>query len=271
MGGLMQVKKLILLIFLLPSLCFGGSVQDAHKAVIARMNVVAASPCPTYYATAILSWDGDHTSGVLYGCNSAGTQILFTDDGADITTDGDGGSYAMKCDDADEDILLTQTVGQYFNELADQTLCMKVKVTAELTSDVDLWDIRDAEGDDGLVFRARNPADNDVLAGYLVESGTDGFYSSAVMDFNTWEILAISWEGTVNPNGALSANSGEQATWADGWASSTLIDDAMTDRPINIRVGSVAGDPGATQIVYIDEWYLFAGKEVNCSNYMTRD
>ena len=35
------MKKLIFLILLLPSLCFGGSIQDAHKAVIGRMNVSA--------------------------------------------------------------------------------------------------------------------------------------------------------------------------------------------------------------------------------------
>ena len=34
------MKKLILLILLLPSLCFGGSIQDAYKAVIARKNAV---------------------------------------------------------------------------------------------------------------------------------------------------------------------------------------------------------------------------------------
>ena len=39
------MKKLILLILLLPTLCFGGSIQDAHKAVIARKNAA-----PTYHA-----------------------------------------------------------------------------------------------------------------------------------------------------------------------------------------------------------------------------
>ena len=32
------MKKLILLILLLPALCFGGPIQDAHKKVIARKN-----------------------------------------------------------------------------------------------------------------------------------------------------------------------------------------------------------------------------------------
>jgi len=32
-----MIKKLILFILLIPSLCFGGSIQDAHKAVIAKM------------------------------------------------------------------------------------------------------------------------------------------------------------------------------------------------------------------------------------------
>jgi hypothetical protein len=31
-----MIKKLILLIFLLPSLCFSGSIQDMHKSVIAK-------------------------------------------------------------------------------------------------------------------------------------------------------------------------------------------------------------------------------------------
>ena len=38
-----MIRKIILLIFLLPTLCFAGSIQDMHKAAIARKNAAVAN------------------------------------------------------------------------------------------------------------------------------------------------------------------------------------------------------------------------------------
>lgn len=258
---------LILLVLLIPLSLHADDTAD----VIARKNVV--SPCPTYYASAILSWDGNHTSGILYGCNSAGAAILFTDHGADIATQAGAGcdGNCMKLDDAGEDITLQQSVGQYYDETADQTICFRTKVTAVLDADVQIFTAFDADGDDGVYSAIRNPADNDISSSWQVETGTDGYQSGAAMGFNTWEIIASSWGAATNPNGGLSANGGEQATWSTGWSTGATIDDAMTDRPIYLRIGSIDNDPGDTEIIYIDELYLFAGEKVDCSLYLTRD
>jgi len=261
------MKRILLIISILLI-----AVSVSGMMLIGGKPVTVVSSCPSYYASAILSWDGDHTSGVLNACDSSGNAVLFTDGGANITTDGDGGSYALKMDDAGEDITLTQSVGQYFNEAADVTLCTKIKVTALPDNTVIIFQVYDAESDDGVNATVRT--DRDINAEYLVETetGTDGYANSAdTFDLNTWEIFGYSWQGSTIPNGALSVNHSENATWADGWNSDADIDDAMTDRPIYIKVGSVLGDPGDTEIIYIDEWALFSGNQVNCSTYMSGD
>ena len=51
-------------------------------------------------------------------------------------------------DDAGEDITLTQSAQEYFDEGADQTLCMKIKTTAAVDNNVKLAWIRDSESND---------------------------------------------------------------------------------------------------------------------------
>jgi len=92
------MKKLTLII-LLSIFCFGFSIQDAHKKVIARNNdtVVsdACSSCPDATAGADIicedwednelcswtgaasGWDDDHAIGGTYACTDKGTYDLL--------------------------------------------------------------------------------------------------------------------------------------------------------------------------------------------------
>ena len=84
------MKKLILLILLLPSLCFAGLVQNAHKAAIAMINAGAGADttAPTF-SSATLAADGD-TITVLFSELLDDTAL----GGDEFTLDSDGAGGA---------------------------------------------------------------------------------------------------------------------------------------------------------------------------------
>ena len=102
--------------------------------------------CPSYFEEAILSMDFENG---LNACDSSGNNVLFTDDSSDIGAYGETGQ-GMKVDADGEFIYLTQTDSQYVNEDADQTLCLKINVSAQLDNDTALARFHDAEFDDQI-------------------------------------------------------------------------------------------------------------------------
>jgi len=108
------MKKLILLILLLPSLCFGGSIQDAHKAVIARMNTAVV--CDDCSGTLKFSWhmeDNDSTPDVTIGnpcgCSNNDTIGAISDAPVFSTTQKSDGTYSLHINALDENYLFSVT------------------------------------------------------------------------------------------------------------------------------------------------------------------
>lgn len=249
----------------------GDGIEDDGGTDLANISDFAVTnnasgDCPSYYADAILSWDGDHSSGVLVACDSSATEEAFTDDGSDISTYGEDNSNAMKCDDSGEDAYLTQSAGEFFDPTASQTLCMKVKITAELDNYTNIWVARDADWSDYIYLG--EDSSNDFVGSFTTTSSAD-YAGGAPVNFNSWLIIGYSWEGASIPTGDHSVNPGDQGTWADGWEDDAgELNHDMTDQPTLIYFGSVTADPGNTEVIYIDEWALFSGYKVNCSDYL---
>lgn len=216
---------------------------------------------PTYYASAILSMNFEEG---LNAFDVSGNAVLFTDSGSDIGAYGHTGQ-GMKVDDAGEDITFTQTAQQYFDEGGAQTLCMKTKVSAAtyLDNTVTLFDFTDGD-DDYIQMRISvdNTAKNYV---YYVQGGTVDYEGGTNIDHNTWEVVGITWQDA-GTNGDIAANPGDNATWGDGWDDDVdKVDSTMTTTPTSISIGSSTGDPGDTEIIYIDEWALVNTYKFDCS------
>lgn len=169
-------------------------------------------------------------------------------------------------DDAGEDITYQQLPKAYFDETADQTLCVKFKITASLDNYVTIVSFADAEDDDFVDVDINDADISDMIGRYYTESG-DAAAGGNVIDLNTWEVIGYSWQGTqVGSNGDHSSNAGGSATWGDGWEDDTdELDWAMTESSINLAIGSVVGDPGDTEIIYIDEWAIVGSYKFDCS------
>ena len=72
------MRKLILILFILlscASLANSGGIMSFPGGGVPA----GGSPCATEYASADLSWDGEHTTASDYACNAAGTGVDATD------------------------------------------------------------------------------------------------------------------------------------------------------------------------------------------------
>ena len=255
--------KWIRYLLILSMLC----VIPAHAITVMVIGGSSVN-CPSYYASAILSMNFENG---LNACDGSGNAVLFTDGGeVDIGAYGHTGQ-GMKIDDADpgvqdEYMTLTQSAQQYIDEGADQTICMKIKVTAVLDNACRIFRIEDGAQDDSIHMYLTT--DNTTRNGinYTTDDPTTDTSTGTDIDMNTWEVVGISWQGSDLVNGEHAANPGDNGTWGDGWdEDSDELNDAMGDAPINILVGGVTGDPGDTEIIYIDEWAVVATYKFDCS------
>ena len=258
------MKKYLVALMLL----FAPNCWAVSPAILGT--VVDDIPCPSYYASTVLCWDGDHPSGVLNACDSAGDAVLLTDSGSDISTYGEGGSNAMKIDTLGEGVEMEQSAQQYFDETGPQTICMKIYVSAQLDADaVYLWDFADAERDDTLQGYMKGVANESVSGTYKAEGGSGSAYGLP-LTYASWIVVAYSFDRPGTANGDHSANPGDQGTWADGWEDDdTELDGvSMVDSPIDLIFGSndlEGADPGDTEYYLIDDWAIVGSYKFDCS------
>jgi len=252
------MKKLFLILILSCFVATGAWALFAPMALVAT-DSSATDNRPSYYASAILSMNFEDG---LDAYDSSGNAVTFTDSGSDIGAYGEGGGQAMKCDAANEDIYKTQTAGQYVDEAAKQTICLKIQRAAN-GDNSRIFQCFDSENNDGVSIEVRN--NNNIAGFYHTEAGIVSAYGYS-LDNTTWEYIGYSYEGDTIPNGDHSCNPGDYATWADGWEDDVdEIDNAVTDRPTVIRVGT-GNDPSTT--ILIDEWAIFSGYKVDCKTLM---
>ena len=263
------MKKIILTILLL-AFCVsisGAGITDQMRRVIAAKNAGApVSSCPSYYASAVLSWDGDHTSGVLNACDSSGNAVLFVDGGSvDISTYGEASSNAIKVDDLNEYMYYTQTSNQYLNPSTAQTICARVYAGAQLTNH-------------GVVVLGRNVGteyigayiDNNAgirVMGYLrATTAEDGAFGDAI-GATTWRTIGYAYDHT---NADHSANPGD-GVWASTWEDDVdELTEAWAAGMTQIDIGTADwardyGDPSTTTYYYIDEWAIVTGYKADCT------
>jgi hypothetical protein len=246
------------------------------STVLANTDVVViiqpSTNCPAYYASAVLSWDGDHASGVLNACDSVGDAVLLTDSGSDISTYGENGSNAMKIDAKGEGVQLTQSAQQYFDETGPQTLCFKTYVSAQLDNDrVFLFmSEEDEETNDGVWMFMNGDATESAAGDYQTE-GDDASAYGLPLTYASWIVIAYSFDRPGTADGDHSANPGDQGTWADGWEDDdTELDSlSMTESPVRLIFGSsdiaASNAPGDTEYYYIDEWAIVGSYKFDCS------
>jgi len=261
------MRKLLIFIFLI---FFGFSAYAGFgpQNPTSPAGGAPSSPCPSWYADAnvVLSWDGDYPGSTLTACNSAGTAVVFTSSNADISTYGENGSNALKCDDSLEYMSYQQTAGQYVDYTADQTICFKVAMYGPFDNISYYAYIYDTGGDDRqrYYFSAGEPYDivddwDTQSASPVTAAGND--YINAT----PWQVIAYTWDESGDRHATNTGNQGLLA-WPDGWEEDSEALDTMTDNAMYIFFGTnPAGDPGDTKYYIIDAWAVVNGYQFDCS------
>jgi hypothetical protein len=239
------------------SLTFQATLEDEEVAS-------PAGTCPSYYADAVLSMDYENG---LNACNTAGNRLLFADMNSDIGAYGETGQ-AMKIDDSGEYIEFTQDANEYVNPNADQTMCMKIWVSARLTNQVALSNLRTSDLDEGIQMYMSTDG-SPLIKGYYETAGPNVGAGATAIEVAGWRVVSYSWEGGTIPNGDHSANPGDEPTpddWPSGWEDDIGdLDTAMTDAITILMIGGAWGNPGTTQYYYLDEWALVGSYKYDCS------
>lgn len=157
-----MIKKLIIVI-ILSVFCFGFSIQDAHKAVIARKNVSAADPCTTMGASGTYElWaNGEYPGDEHYACKDSGTGVDATAEVAGVAVAGGAitGNIGYLLNAADEYVRWAAPSGTID---ADGTIEFKVTTPAAFNHHQALIAIY-GDGNDNIQIYFNN--DNDRLYG----------------------------------------------------------------------------------------------------------
>ena len=273
------MKRLILLLF-----CLFVLASSSFAWMTLPVVGGGGGPCPSYYASAILSWDGDHTTSNMTACDSAGDPVPFTLSGATIVSDTGirlNTTNMLKAIDANDYMSINaMSDNVYLSPDADQTICMVVKrvsnAEASLDSDVEILHAEDVSTSDTVEFQLLA---DDRYRAYLpgVSGGSCHAYGITSVD-NAWQIAAYSWQvydgdpaenHSVNPGDVTYNDSNDD--WPSVWEEDAADVVSASSSDVNdIYIGAYGADPDDADLNYIliEEWAIFSGYEQNCADLM---
>jgi len=252
------MKRLILSILFILCLSFQASAWVPTHVMSGN---TSESSCPSYYASAIWSWNGDHDSGHNYGCTQAGVADVAETDNVVTGTDyGMGsGDIGMLIDtNANQYLAFTQTANQYVDPTSPQTICMRVALSGSMTTNVQtFWS---GNSTDQVHMWVQTTTDV-LVAEYDTTDGPDGeAVGTEVTADTTWQDIAMSWD---QANDNISANPGD-GVWASTWEEDTEITSAMTNTLTTFRIGSGATATGVGVTIYVTDFAIVSGYEQAC-------
>jgi len=207
--------------------------------------------CPSYYADAILSWDGDHSSGTNIGCESDEDTVTFTNESATIsTTYGEGaGDIGMLIDGSSVGLHLTQTADQYIDDDGAQTLWARIYMLGTIDAST-IWLGGYYDSTERIRCYLRT---NDELRASILADGTNYSVNSGTVSYTVWVDVAFSYDF---PNDDI-------AVYYGSWTESL---DALTgdfsDKLNEVVIGTYGlggSSPGAGNELYITKYALVSG------------
>ena len=192
------MKKLILLLLLIPSLCLAGTIKvEDGGGNIAYDRVAAAPPTSCPAGTYIVYWNGDYTANTLATCYNNGATVANatnTNAEAPSTTYGEpGGDIGWQYVSQDDALVFSATAIDFTNPL---TICVRFKWPA---SNVDVTLVEAYAATGASQINIMPDADQSVYAVWTGGSSMDAIrsVSPAVFIDDTWTTIAYS----VKPGG----------------------------------------------------------------------
>lgn len=274
------MKKLLfipLLILLSVSGAFGMDSANMLLAEVDTSKMIAMHPaflemiggggssCPSWYASCIFSWDGDHDSGTNYACDSSGNAIEGTNSGLQIDTDnGESGSNGALIDAVNEYLTWTDSGDQYIDDDAPQTIWMRIYVSESLDNVTSI--LESTYDGDNKIYMAVHI--NDETFGYYEgqnDGGSTAYTNAITAALGTWIDVAFSWDtpaGEGTPTGECSANYG-------GWKEDLndlgyVMSNNLNDITLGENDAASLGPPGVGKYVRVTQFAIVSGYETAC-------
>ena len=250
------MKRLILIpIIVLLLLVNAWAIGPAFLSMVGGSN-----PCPPFYAdtNVLFSWDGNHTSGINYGCLADGTPVLGTNNNLGISaTYGEIGNGAL-LDTLDEYLTFTDSGDTIIDDGGLRTIFIRAKMVSQCTVNgvmFEAWyDINNYIRIEGT------PTTDDVRGLYIGQSnaqsaiGTDAFAT-----IGTWKDVGYSWTspaGDETPTGDHSGYKGsfERDTDELGYA--------FSNNATEFSIGEYRTNQGpCAEAIYVDKIVIMSGFE----------
>jgi len=258
---------------------------DRHRAkIFIKETSIVASVCPSYYANAILSWDGDHTTSNMTACDSSGTAVTFTNIGSTEVVSTTGirttTTNALKIIDTGQYMTLTgMTDKTYWDLTANQTMCIVAKkVGGEFDANIRYFLVEQTAGENYMEMWMEDTTNARMYGINATVSGAPSAYGDGVTQ-DLWQLTAYSSQPyvdaavhhAVNPGDVTYNDSNDD--WDTLWEEdvSEIIDGVGALESNIVRVGIDVGEPHAaddTIYLLIEEWALFSGYQADCTDLM---
>jgi len=248
------MKKVILFTFLFLVLVCVFAYARIGLMVVGSPAAEVANPCPAYYADAnvMFSWNGNHTSGSNYACDSAGNPVEGTNVGLGVDAGyGESGNGVTLL--ADDYITWANSGDTYINDDIG-TAWFRVYLSAAPDNEVCYGEWRyDADNEMNVIQGASTS-----MAGW--HQGGGGAADSASghsVPTGSWANIGYTWDQSTGDNHASYGNSGtgwdpDEADGLDAFAAN-INEIVLGNRYYN------SGDPGSGKYIYIDRFVIMSG------------
>ena len=243
----MKKYSIIILIGLL-FFCFGFS---PHMRVIARKNVaVGEAEC---VSGALFTYNGDHSSGTNYGCDSAGASIAGTNNGLDSIS---------------ADYISFNAVNENLDFLVDAS---EIDVIDDCTIYADFY-IPTAVGTQ-VIFESYKDADNNLFCEIYDADQVRCFFEgnttvqNALSTLNsgnfateTWYRIGLSWDAEADAGGTLAVSVNAVGAATD-WEPDTEDIDSWASAPEEFTIGEKDCQISPSETIWIRDVIIIDGFE----------
>jgi len=225
-----KIITIIIIILLLPALCFAGALQEKQKSCIAKKNGSAADPCSCQGTTYMFCYTGDFSADTDKACFTNGTASKDGTPNSAISVSAnylewastyDRLTWAISSDDGVSDSLGTVYFDYYaVSAVGDQEV---FRVVGDATNDI--------------YIRVSGTSDT-VKCSHTGNGTAQTVNSTATVVADAWYRIGYSWD-TANNKHSVSVVT--KTTSAKGWEEDSEALEDWTTQPSALSAGDVVG------------------------------
>jgi hypothetical protein len=205
-------KTIVLILLLIPMLCFAGALQEKHRSVIAKKNVAATGDSCTGALKLSAHFENSDTitSGTPAGCNSNADQTWTIAAGLEyISADKSDGTYSIATVSADS-ASKTATITADVLSASGTVVFDFYATTLGNFGDILTIDLASPDANNKLLIK-------EISGSYYFYyyGGGENTSVSATHTTDSWQTITIKWRVEGSPHLSIQVDSGTAGTSTD--------------------------------------------------------